>query len=74
MAKVTGTVVIDIERCKGCEVCVANCPEQVLELSKSINKVGYRYSTMANANCTGCASCAIMCPDAVITVYRVINK
>lgn len=74
MAKVTGTVVIDIERCKGCEVCVANCPEKVLELSKSINKVGYRYATMANANCTGCASCAIMCPDAVITVYRVINK
>ncbi|MBR4037699.1 MAG: 4Fe-4S binding protein, partial [Tidjanibacter sp.] len=26
MAKIKGTVVIDTERCKGCEVCVASCP------------------------------------------------
>lgn len=74
MAKVTGTVVIDIEHCKGCELCIITCPEHTLELSKSINKVGYRYAEMVNANCTGCASCSLMCPDSVITVYRKINK
>ncbi len=74
MAKVTGKVVIDIERCKGCEVCVKACPDQILALSESINKVGYHFSQMVSADCTGCANCAVMCPDAVITVYRKINK
>ncbi len=74
MAKLTGTVVIDIEHCKGCELCIDACPEKTLALSKSINKVGYRYAEQANDNCTGCANCSLMCPDSVITVYRKINK
>lgn len=70
MAKVVGEVVIDIEKCKGCELCVKACPESTLALSKSINHKGYNYAETVNPNCTGCASCALVCPDAVITVYR----
>ena len=33
MAKIKGTIVVDKERCKGCGVCVASCPCDVLELS-----------------------------------------
>lgn len=71
MAKVKGTVVVDIERCKGCGVCVVNCPVQVLELNRQVNSKGYNYSFLARPEeCIGCAGCGIVCPDGVITVYR----
>ncbi len=68
MAK--GTIVVDIEKCKGCAVCVGSCPNKVIALSKKVNGKGYNYLEMVNDNCIGCANCAIVCPDGVITVYR----
>ncbi len=65
-----GDVVINIEKCKGCEVCLSACPEQVLALSNEVNAKGYHYAVKVNSNCIGCANCAVVCPDAVITVYR----
>lgn len=74
MAKVQGTIVVDIERCKGCGVCVANCPVDAISLNSSVNGKGYNYSYLVNPdNCIGCAGCAIVCPDSVITVYRQKN-
>jgi 2-oxoglutarate ferredoxin oxidoreductase subunit delta len=69
MAK-RGDIVINIEKCKGCEVCLTACPNQVLAMSHEVNTKGYHYSVKVNANCTGCANCAVVCPDAIITVYR----
>lgn len=74
MAKVLGDVIIDIEKCKGCELCIDACPEETLALADKINKKGYRYAVTINHNCTGCANCAIMCPEAIITVYRKVIK
>ncbi|TVR42826.1 MAG: 4Fe-4S dicluster domain-containing protein [Bacteroidia bacterium] len=65
-----GDVVINIEKCKGCEVCLTACPNQVLALSNEVNSKGYHYAMKVNAECIGCANCAVVCPDAVITVYR----
>ena len=71
MAKVKGSIVVDIEKCKGCEVCVPACPTDVIRLAEDVNGKGYHYAYMDNPdNCTGCANCAIVCPDGVITVYR----
>lgn len=71
MAKIKGTIVVDTERCKGCDVCVVSCPFDVLSLSSSVNGKGYFYSHMKNPEaCVGCASCAVVCPDSCITVYR----
>ncbi|MEI6348237.1 MAG: ferredoxin family protein [Bacteroidota bacterium] len=69
-----GTIVIDIEHCKGCGVCVPTCPQTVIELSKKVNGKGYHYLEMQNDNCTGCTNCAVVCPDGVITVYRAKNN
>ncbi|NVO03605.1 MAG: ferredoxin family protein [Bacteroidetes bacterium] len=71
MAKVKGEIVINIERCKGCVLCVAACNEQVIAMSKEVNGKGYHYAETVNENCTGCTNCAVLCPDGVITVYRV---
>ena len=71
MAKVKGAIVVDIEKCKGCEVCVPACPTNVIQLAEEVNGKGYHYAYMANPDaCTVCANCAIVCPDGVITVYR----
>ncbi|OFX83248.1 MAG: ferredoxin [Bacteroidetes bacterium GWF2_33_16] len=71
MAKVKGSIVVNIERCKGCGVCVPACPTEVIALHDEVNGKGYHYAYMANPEaCTGCANCAMVCPDAVITVYR----
>jgi len=70
MAKVKGDIVIDIEKCKGCELCVEACPQETLGLSKKVNSRGYLYVVKIQDNCTGCVNCALVCPDAVLKVYR----
>lgn len=70
MTAVRGTVTLDIETCKGCELCIEACPQESLALSKEINVKGYHYAVLVQDNCTGCVNCALVCPDAVITVYR----
>ncbi len=74
MAKAIGEIVINIEKCKGCELCIDACPEQTLALSENINQKGYRYAVNIKHTCTGCASCAAVCPEAIITVYRKVEK
>ncbi|HNQ83180.1 MAG TPA: 4Fe-4S binding protein [Bacteroidales bacterium] len=71
MAKVRGVIIVDIERCKGCEVCVGSCPTEVIAMAREVNHKGYHYAFSANPDeCTGCTNCAVVCPDGVITVYR----
>ena len=44
MAKFRGTVVVNTERCKGCNLCVVACPANVLELHpREVNNKGYHY-------------------------------
>ena len=74
MAKIIGEIIVDIENCKGCSLCVEACPKETLTLSDTINSKGYQYAIMINHACTGCADCAMVCPDAVITVYRKVLK
>ncbi|KAA3658759.1 MAG: 4Fe-4S dicluster domain-containing protein [Chloroflexi bacterium] len=68
----SGRIVIDVERCKGCELCRPACPQSVVELSEELNAKGYRPVILLDPhhNCTGCALCAVVCPDGCITVYK----
>jgi 2-oxoglutarate ferredoxin oxidoreductase subunit delta len=64
-------IVIDADRCKGCALCLAACPPQVLALSDALNVRGYYPAMLIDeARCTSCAACAIVCPDTAITVFR----
>ncbi len=71
MAKSKGSIIVDKERCKGCEICVLACPTGVISLAREVNSKGYHFAYMENPEaCTGCTNCAVVCPDGVITVYR----
>ncbi len=75
MAKAIGTVDIDEQRCKGCNLCVVACPVNVLALRPTeVNDRGYHFAYALNPEaCVGCGSCALVCPDACIEVYRLIQ-
>jgi len=64
-----GKIIIDVERCKGCGLCVIVCPKNCIEISDKSNKKGYFPARASNSDCTGCAACAIICPDVVIEVF-----
>ena len=36
MANIKGAVVVNKERCKGCELCVVACPLDVISLNKEV--------------------------------------
>ncbi|WP_420644148.1 4Fe-4S binding protein [Candidatus Leptofilum sp.] len=72
----TGRIVIDAERCKGCELCRPACPQDVIKLANTLNAKGYRAAVYVDLEheCTGCALCAVVCPDGCITVFRDIPQ
>ena len=73
MAKIKGAIVVDTERCKGCNLCVVACPCQVLALQPTeVNDKGYHYAFMQNPDaCIGCASCGLVFHFVCIDVYKV---
>ncbi len=72
MAKIKGAIVVDTERCKGCDLCVVACPLSVIKLAKEVNVKGYNFALpVLEDTCNGCGSCATVCPDGCITVYKV---
>ena len=60
---------IDVDRCKGCGLCVSVCPKKVLEISNKVNKMGYYPAYQARPeDCTFCNACCLMCPDVAISI------
>lgn len=75
MAKVKGGILVEIDKCKGCELCIAACPQKTIELSDKLNAKGYHFAVTTQNNCTGCTNCALVCPEGIIKVFRkVVSK
>jgi 2-oxoglutarate ferredoxin oxidoreductase subunit delta len=66
-----GRIVVNEAYCKGCEMCINACPQNVMTLDPvRITAKGYHPAILAQEGCTGCGICAIVCPEAAIAIYR----
>ncbi len=68
---VKGWVEVNQLYCKGCEICIPSCPQDVLAIDMdTMTPKGYHPVHLVKDGCTGCAICAVVCPDGALTVYR----
>ena len=71
MAKIKGAIVVDTERCKGCNLCVVAWPRDVIALNKEVNIKSYNYDWQVKEdNCKGGSSCGTVWSDGRISVYK----
>jgi 2-oxoglutarate ferredoxin oxidoreductase subunit delta len=68
---IKGWIEVDENHCKGCDLCVPACPQDVMSLDMTrLTPKGYHPVFLHAEGCTGCAICAVVCPDAALTIYR----
>lgn len=60
-----GRIIIKEERCKGCGICAAFCPKEVLSVS-ALSKI----EIVNGENCIACGQCELRCPDYAIFVEK----
>lgn len=61
---------VDVDRCKGCYLCIQVCPKKCIVKSEKFSKTGYYPAQYTNEGCIACQSCARICPDLAIKVYK----
>ncbi len=70
--KTMAKIKISPDRCKGCCLCVAECPKGLLRMSELLNDNGHQFAEITDPeNCTGCALCCQICPDIAIEIEDV---
>jgi 2-oxoglutarate ferredoxin oxidoreductase subunit delta len=70
IVRTRGTVIIDVEACKGCDLCIDACRPGVLTMTThERNTRGYRYPEL-RPGCTACQACSQICPDFVFQVWK----
>ncbi len=63
-----GKAKVNIELCKGCFICVVNCPKKAISIQEKVNKNGYQTTMVDEALCIGCGACYKVCPDYVFEI------
>ncbi|URA11377.1 4Fe-4S dicluster domain-containing protein [Thermospira aquatica] len=59
------------DRCKGCDLCVVECPVKILVKGTNLNIRGLLYVTVTDSSlCIGCRRCATVCPDVAIVIEQ----
>jgi 2-oxoglutarate ferredoxin oxidoreductase subunit delta len=59
-----GRLVVHTDCCKGCGLCVAHCPPQVIVIDdEAINALGYHPARYSGSGCTACGICFYSCPE-----------
>lgn len=58
------------EWCKGCGLCLLNCPKKALSKSGRFNGSGYETVQVDEQLCIQCGICYTVCPDWVFEVTQ----
>lgn len=66
--KETSKAYPDVERCKGCRLCVVNCSKQAIIPLEEQNSKGYKIIEVDREKCIGCGICYRVCPDYVYEI------
>ncbi len=65
-------IMINLDWCNGCGLCIAFCPSDVLQPSLSVNVKGVSFPVVATPEkCITCRRCQYICPD--LSIY-LVNK
>ena len=62
----TTSIMIQNQLCKGCELCVTYCPEDILEMGTELNTKSYFFPHAIpnkEADCKQCRNCERVCPE-----------
>jgi 2-oxoglutarate ferredoxin oxidoreductase subunit delta len=66
---------LNLERCKGCGLCIGACPIDNLRISGTLNRQGVEPAEVIEPQrCTGCGQCYRICPDMAIEIIRTPSK
>ncbi|MFA5060765.1 MAG: 4Fe-4S dicluster domain-containing protein [Candidatus Pacearchaeota archaeon] len=62
---------INVERCKGCGLCVSHCLNNILEMGNDTNQNSYNYPQLIEPEqCVGCRNCYTICPDVCFKIVK----
>ncbi|MGL5512881.1 MAG: 4Fe-4S dicluster domain-containing protein [Sporomusa sp.] len=64
------TTIIDVNYCKGCNLCVAICPKEALVKGHNRNSKGYIVPDSKADKCVNCKNCEIVCPELAISLTK----
>lgn len=72
MTRKAKQISINAKLCKGCHICIAVCPHDVLRKSDDVDDRGYFLPlVVALESCKVCHLCEMECPDFAISVEEV---
>ncbi len=73
--KKASEIIVDQVFCKGCLICIDQCPQKVIDVSVNRNSKGYIVPEIVRIDkCNGCKICELICPDLAITVNKGKNE
>ncbi|MBI5124000.1 MAG: 4Fe-4S binding protein [Candidatus Omnitrophica bacterium] len=61
---------INKDKCKGCYLCIVNCPNGLIKVSDKLNTKGVKPVIFLGGKCSSCAMCALICPECIIEVFK----
>ncbi|NWF56790.1 MAG: 4Fe-4S dicluster domain-containing protein [Syntrophaceae bacterium] len=69
--KAAREILIDVQTCKGCNLCVEVCPRKVFAQGDRRSRSGYSMPAVAAPEkCSVCFLCEMTCPDLAITLIE----
>lgn len=71
-----GQIYVIPERCKGCQLCIRFCPNNVLYESGTLNAKGYHLPEIIDGkedDCVHCEFCSLVCPEFAIFTQEVVQ-